>query len=176
MPYASAPTRSGYEFNGYYSKQNGLGTKYYDANMSAVTNWYGSSNETIYAHWLKETSNNDSSSTSITKDNFEDYFTLTTDAEFIGDSVKITYSIKPKSDSYTKNSKSSDTIKVEIGAIASSLPFYYGEPLWDEKYTVVLSKSENYTASGSFSFSYYSTTEFVYWLAEPIYCSGSIGE
>lgn len=176
LPYASAPTRSGYEFNGYYSKQNGLGTKYYDANMSAVTNWYGSSNETIYAHWLKETSNNDSSSTSITKDNFEDYFTLTTDAEFIGDSVKITYSIKPKSDSYTKNSKSSDTIKVEIGAIASSLPFYYGEPLWDEKYTVVLSKSENYTASGSFSFSYYSTTEFVYWLAEPIYCSGSIGE
>lgn len=111
LPYASAPTRSGYEFNGYYSKQNGLGTKYYDANMSAVTNWYGSSNETIYAHWLKETSNNDSSSTSITKDNFEDYFTLTTGAEFIGDSVKITYSIKPKSDSYTKNSKSSDINK-----------------------------------------------------------------
>lgn len=176
LPYATAPTRSGYEFNGYYSKQNGLGTKYYDSNMNAVANWYGSSNETIYAYWIKESNNNNYSGISITRDNFEDYFTLTTDAEFVGDNVKITYSIKPKSNAYAKSSKSSDTIKVEIGAVVSSLSFYYGEPSWNEKYTVTLSKSKNYTASGSFSFSYYSITETVYWLAEATYCSGSIGE
>ena len=80
------------------------------------------------------------------------------------------------SNAYAKSSKSSDTIKVEIGAVVSSLSFYYGEPSWNEKYTVTLSKNKNYTASGSFSFSYYSITETVYWLAEPTYCSGSIGE
>lgn len=176
LPYASAPTRYGYEFNGYYSKQNGLGTKYYDSNMRAVANWYGSSNETIYAYWIKESNNNNYSGISVTRDNFEDYFTLTTDAEFVGDNVKITYSIKPKSNAYAKSSKSSDTIKVEIGAVVSSLSFYYGEPSWNEKYTVTLSKSKNYTASGSFSFSYYSITETVYWIAEATYCSGSIGE
>ena len=176
LPYATAPTRSGYEFNGYYSKQNGLGTKYYDSNMNAVANWYGSSNEAIYAYWIKESNDNNYSGISVTRDNFEDYFTLTTEAEFVGDNVEITYSIKPKSNAYAKSSKSSDTIKVEIGAVVSSLSFYYGEPSWNEKYTVTLSKSKNYTASGSFSFSYYSITETVYWLAEPTYCSGSIGE
>lgn len=176
LPYATAPTRSGYEFNGYYSKQNGLGTKYYDSNMNSVANWYGSSNETIYAYWIKESNDNNYSGISVTRDNFEDYFTLTTDAEFVGDNVEITYSIKPKSNAYAKSSKSSDTIKVEIGAVVSDFSFYYGEPSWDEKYTVTLSKSKNYTASGSFSFSYYSFAETVYWLAEATYCSGSIGE
>ena len=112
----------------------------------------------------------------ITKDNFEDYFTLTTEAEFVGNDVKITYSIKPKDSSYANNSNSSSTISVEIGAVVSPLSFYYGEPSYNEKYTVTLSKNQNYTASGSFSFYYYSFTETVYWMADVTYCSGTIGK
>ena len=175
LPYATAPTRSGYKFNGYYSKTNGLGTKYYDENMDSVRSWYGSSNETLYAHWTKETTTN-SSGITLTKSNFEDYFTLTTDAEFVGDDVKITYTIKPKSNTYANNSNSSTTISVEIGAVVSSFSFYYGEPSWNEKYTVTLNKSQNYTTSGSFSFDYYSITDTVYWLAEVTDCSGTIGK
>ena len=176
LPYATAPTRDGYDFQGYYSQANGLGTKYYDSNMNPVKTWYGSSNETIYAYWIKESNNNNSSGISVTKDNFEDYFTLTTDAEFVGGNVQITYSITPKSNAYANNYKSSDNIIVELGAAVSSLSVYFGEPSWNYKHTITLSKSENYTASGSFSFSYYSITESVYWLAEATYCSGSISE
>lgn len=176
LPYASAPTRSGYEFNGYYSQTNGLGTKYYDSNMNSVASWYGSSDETIYAYWIKKSDEDNYTGISITKDNFENYFTLTTEAEFVGDDVKITYSLKPKSNSYANNLNSSKTISVEIGAVVSSLSFYYGEPSWDKKYTVTLNKNQNYTASGSFSFSYYAITETVYWLAEVTHCSGTIGE
>ena len=175
LPYASAPTRYGYEFNGYYSKQNGLGTKYYDSNMDSVATWYGSSDETLYAYWIEESEDN-LSGISITKDNFKDYFTLTTDAEFVGNNLKITYSIKPKSNSYANNSNSSDAISVELGAAVSMLSFYYGEPSWNQRYTVTLNKSQNYTASGSFSVSYTSITETVYWLADVTHCSGTIAK
>lgn len=174
LPDATPPTRSGYEFIGYYSQPNGVGTKYYNSDMNSIDIWYGSSNETIYAYWIKNSSND--SAINITKDNFEDYFTLTTDAELVGDNIKITYSIKPKSGSYASNSNSSDTIKVELGAVTSSFSEYYGEPEWDKKYTVILNKNNNYTASGSFSFSYYSFSETIYWLVDVASCSGEIGK
>lgn len=53
LPYAYAPTRSGYEFAGYYSEPNGTGTKYYDSNMHRTTTWDGNSDETIYAYWTE---------------------------------------------------------------------------------------------------------------------------
>ena len=51
MPSATAPTRSGYEFLGYYTGTNGTGTQYYDANMNSVRNWTTTSGGTLYAAW-----------------------------------------------------------------------------------------------------------------------------
>lgn len=51
MPNASAPTRSGYIFKGYYSKKNGEGQQYYDSNMNSVHKWDKDSNGTLYAYW-----------------------------------------------------------------------------------------------------------------------------
>lgn len=52
MPSATAPSKSGYTFKGYYSSANGYGTKYYDANMKSVHFWdKTSSSATLYAYW-----------------------------------------------------------------------------------------------------------------------------
>lgn len=178
MPYATAPTKSGYVFKGYYSSSNGGGTQYYDANMKSVHNWSSSKGGTLYAYWVADTTDKTTSSNTITlsKTNFETYFTITTDAKFINDDVTITYSISPKSSSYSKNSDSSDTIEVEIGAVVSMIQYYYGEPTYNKKYSVTLKKSQNYTASGSFSFTYTSFTDTVYWMADVTSCSGKLGK
>lgn len=176
MPYATAPSKSGYTFGGYYSSTNGSGTKYYDANMRSFQSWDKSSDTTLYAYWIKKSTSSTTSGTSITKDNFETYFTLTTDAEFVGDTVTITYTIKPKSNAYAKSSDSSSTISVQLGGIVSPLSVFYGEPDWNKKHSVTLNKSQNYTASGSFSFTYYAFTDTVYWLADVTSCSGTIGK
>ncbi len=46
-----APTRSGYDFMGYYSQPNGNGIQYYDENMIGVANWKNASDATLYAYW-----------------------------------------------------------------------------------------------------------------------------
>ncbi len=55
MPAATAPSRTGYTFGGYYGGTNGTGTQYYDAAMASVTNWDVSANTTIYAKWIANT-------------------------------------------------------------------------------------------------------------------------
>lgn len=62
-----------------------------------------------------------SNTITLSKSNFETYFNLTTDAEFIDNKVTISYSISPKSSTYSKESDSSDKIEVEIGAVVSML-------------------------------------------------------
>jgi hypothetical protein len=52
MPAATAPTREGYTFGGYYSAPNGGGTPYYTAAMSSVRSWDVAGNTTLYAQWL----------------------------------------------------------------------------------------------------------------------------
>ena len=64
MPTATAPTRSGYTFKGYYSSTNGGGTQYYDANMKSVHNWDKSSGGMLYAYWVKKAEEKFSSSAS----------------------------------------------------------------------------------------------------------------
>lgn len=54
MPSAQAPSRSGYDFAGYYSSPNGKGTMYYDANMSSAHNWDKAETTTLYAYWVKK--------------------------------------------------------------------------------------------------------------------------
>ena len=51
MPNASAPTRSGFGFAGYYTAANGGGTRYYDEAMNSVRNWDIEGNTTLYAYW-----------------------------------------------------------------------------------------------------------------------------
>jgi hypothetical protein len=52
MPAATAPTRLGYTFKGYYEAPNGIGTKYYNADMSSNSLYALTTAATIYAHWL----------------------------------------------------------------------------------------------------------------------------
>ncbi|MBQ8749485.1 MAG: InlB B-repeat-containing protein [Clostridia bacterium] len=51
MPTATAPTRVGYTFGGYYKQQNGAGTQYYSNTMESVTNWDTDAEITLYAKW-----------------------------------------------------------------------------------------------------------------------------
>ena len=52
MPSATAPSRTGYTFMGYFTEPNGGGTQYYDAYMSSTHNWDINTNpNTLYAHW-----------------------------------------------------------------------------------------------------------------------------
>ena len=52
MPEATAPSRTGYTFGGYYSAQNGGGTPYYNADMSSAHNWdIDTDNSILYAKW-----------------------------------------------------------------------------------------------------------------------------
>ena len=55
MPTATAPTTTGYTFGGYYTGQNGSGTKYYDADMNSVNNWSIADTTTLYAKWTANT-------------------------------------------------------------------------------------------------------------------------
>jgi len=65
MPSATAPTRSGYTFKGYYSGTNGSGTKYYNANMTSARSWDKSSGGTLYAYWEKKADSKFTSSSSV---------------------------------------------------------------------------------------------------------------
>ena len=55
MPSASAPSRTGYTFQGYYTGTGGGGTKYYNSNMSSARNWDRTANTTLYAYWTANT-------------------------------------------------------------------------------------------------------------------------
>jgi uncharacterized repeat protein (TIGR02543 family) len=51
MPTATAPTRAGYTFGGYYTATNGAGTQYYTETMASAQNWDLSADTTLYAKW-----------------------------------------------------------------------------------------------------------------------------
>ena len=56
MPSATAPSRTGYTFAGYYTSPNGGGTQYYDENMVSVNYWNITTNpSTLYANWTANT-------------------------------------------------------------------------------------------------------------------------
>lgn len=52
MPIATAPTRIGYDFCGYFTGTSGSGVQYYTANMTSVRAWNISSETTLYAWWV----------------------------------------------------------------------------------------------------------------------------
>ncbi|GHV09771.1 hypothetical protein FACS1894162_1120 [Bacteroidia bacterium] len=51
MPSATAPTRAGYTFGGYYTGTNGTGIQYYTGSMASVRTWNIDANTTLYAYW-----------------------------------------------------------------------------------------------------------------------------
>ena len=55
MPSASAPSRTGYIFKGYFDGRNGTGTQYYSASMTGMHKWDKSSAGTLYAYWEART-------------------------------------------------------------------------------------------------------------------------
>ena len=65
MPSATAPTRSGYTFKGYYSGTNGSGTKYYNANMTSARSWDKTTGGKLYAYWEKKAESKFTTSSSV---------------------------------------------------------------------------------------------------------------
>lgn len=55
LPFAEAPIKTGYAFQGYYTKPNGKGTLYYNEFMASDTIYKKDGNITLYAHWTDET-------------------------------------------------------------------------------------------------------------------------
>lgn len=173
MPYATAPTKSGYTFGGYYSSTNGSGTKYYDSNMRSVRSWDKSSNTTLYAYWIS--SSTSSNKITLTSSNFEDYFTITTSAEYVGNKVTISYSIKPKSTSYASNSLSSSSITLKLkGGVY--LYQFSTTPTSSNSASITLKKSSGYKASGTITITVSTSNDEIYWGTEVTSCSGTIGK
>lgn len=56
LPQVTVPLRMGYTFEGYYSGQDGSGTKYYNADGEGVRTWNRTEQSiTLYANWLRIT-------------------------------------------------------------------------------------------------------------------------
>ena len=53
MPVATAPTRPGYTFGGYYAGSAGSGAQYYTSAMASAKNWDLAADTTLYAKWTK---------------------------------------------------------------------------------------------------------------------------
>ena len=54
MPTIQIPTREGYTFNGYFTRTNGSGIKYYNSDGTSARNWTSTSGTTLYAYWTIE--------------------------------------------------------------------------------------------------------------------------
>lgn len=153
MPYATAPTKSGYEFGGYYTSRNGIGTQYYTTSMSSARTWNKSSNTTLYAYWIEE-----DDSIALTENNFETYFNFTSSCSVSrydyssSGTATYSFSISPKSSFRYSNSDNPSSITVTIGLDISSLSTSYGKPS-EYKITVTLYKSSGYSYSGSRNYS-----------------------
>ena len=55
MPTATAPTRLGYTFYGYYDSMDSSGKRYYDENMTSLLAWNRDETATLYARWKGNT-------------------------------------------------------------------------------------------------------------------------
>ena len=55
VPSATAPTRTGYTFQGYFDETNGNGKQYYSNSMGRLSVWDKKSAATLYAYWTANT-------------------------------------------------------------------------------------------------------------------------
>lgn len=163
MPYATAPTKDGYTFGGYYTSRNGQGTKYYSASMSSSRSWDKTVNTTLYAYWIIA-----DDGIKLTKDNFQNYFNFSSNCSVSRSAYSsygtatYSFSLSPKSSfKYSSNSNNPSSITVTIGLDISSFNKSYGTPS-EYKITVTLYKSSGYKYSGSKTYSVSSYEK--YWL------------
>ena len=154
MPYATAPTKKGYTFGGYFTSRNGQGTKYYSASMSSSRSWDKTTNVTLYAYWIE-----DDNGIKLTSSNFETYFNFSSSCSVTRSSYNsygtatYSFSISPKSTfRYSSNSDNPSSITVTIGLDISSISTSYGTPS-KYKITVTLYKSSGYSYSGTRTYS-----------------------
>ncbi len=153
MPYATAPTRNGYTFGGYYSSANGAGTQYYTASMTSARTYNLSTNTTLYAKWTQD-------GITLTPSNFSTYFNLSSSCSVRTSSIgyttyyyaDYTYSITPKAGVNQFLSNNPLSISVTIGLDISSFSSSYGTPS-EYKIYVTLYKPSGYKASGSQTYS-----------------------
>ena len=105
--------------------------------------------------------------------NFEDYFTITTSAEYRGNTVTISYSIKPKSTAYAADSSSSSSITVKLrGGV---YPYSFStSPTYSSTETITLYKSSGYKKSGTITVYVSSGADEIYWGTDVTSASGTI--
>ena len=154
MPYATAPTKKGYTFGGYYTSRNGQGTKYYSDSMSSSRSWDKTKNVTLYAYWIE-----DDNGIKLTSSNFKTYFNFSSSCLVTRSSYNsygtatYSFSISPKSSfRYSSNSDNPSSITVTIGLDISSISTSYGTPC-QYKITVTLYKASGYSYSGTKTYS-----------------------
>lgn len=154
MPYATAPTKKGYTFGGYYTSRNGQGTKYYSDSMSSSRSWDKTTNVTLYAYWIE-----DDNGIKLTSSNFKTYFNFSSSCSVTRSSYNsygtatYSFSISPKSTfRYSNNSDNPSSITVTIGLDISSISTSYGTPS-KYKITITLYKSSGYSYSGTRTYS-----------------------
>lgn len=56
MPSIAIPAKTGYTFGGYFTEQDGAGTKFYNADGTSAANWNLTNNTTLFAKWIAKTS------------------------------------------------------------------------------------------------------------------------
>ncbi len=109
----------------------------------------------------------------LTSSNFEDYFTITTFAEYSGNTLTIDYSIKPQSTLYASDSFSSSSITVQLrgGVYAYS---FSTTPTNSKTETITLYKSSGYQKSGTITVYVSSGSDGIYWGTDVTSVSGTI--
>lgn len=118
-------------------------------------------------------SSNKNSKIVLTSSNFEDYFTITTSAEYKGNTVTISYSIKPKSTLYASNSSSSSSITVKLkGGV---YPYSFSTtPTNSKTESITLYRSSGYKKSGTITIYVSSGADEIYWGTDVSSASGTI--
>lgn len=171
MPPATAPSKSGYIFGGYYSAPNGRGTQYYDCSMFSKQSWNKQNTNILYAYWLSA-----SKRTYLSLDNLENYFTITMSADVLeyADTLKINCSVSP-------NPKSpalvfSESVSIKVGFITSPVNALIDDGTYDAEVTLQLRKSDGYQTLESVSvpFSSIPLQTTVYWNYVILSCDGFI--
>ena len=109
----------------------------------------------------------------LTSSNFEDYFTITTSAEYKGNTVTISYSIKPKSTAYAADSSSASSITVKLrGGV---YPYSFStSPTYSSTESITLYKSSGYKKSGTITVYVSSGADEIYWGTDVTSASGTI--
>ncbi|MFA6935855.1 MAG: hypothetical protein WCQ75_00770 [Bacilli bacterium] len=159
MPYATAPTKSGYSFQGYYYYRNGSGSQYYNSSMGSMRNWGNNDVGPLYAYWEEI-----DTGITLTTNTFEDYFSFSSSCSVTSSSsyyrtIKYSYSITPKSSFDYSNSNNPSSISVVIGLDVSSYQSSYGTPS-EYKIYVTLYKSNGYRTSSNQTYTVNSNEEY----------------